>query len=319
MGTRYLNEHEVAELLSMREAIELVEEAFRRWAAGEAHNVPRHRAHAPGFVLHTMSAAAEFLQMAACKVYTTTHHGARFHVALYDQQTGTLLALMAANKLGQMRTGAVSAVATRCLAPPQIKTMGIFGTGWQAEAQVEALACVLPLHKVFCYSRREENRVRFAAEMSRRLELEVLPVDRPLEAAEDLPVVVTATNSREPVFHGDWLADGAHVCAVGVNWLDRAEIDVTTIRRADHIVCDQVEACRHEAGDFLPAIEAGVFDWSQAVNLADVLTGRAVGRGKADNLTLFKSVGLALEDLALAAEVYRRAIRQHVGRELALH
>src|SRR3569623_660833 len=154
--------------------------------------------------------------------------------------------------------------------------------------------------------------------MSAQLSIEGTPVDRPQEAAEDLPIVVTATTSAEPVFYGSWLAEGAFVAAVGSNWLKRAEIDSKVVRRADNIVCDSIEACRHEAGDFTDALEKGVFDWSRAVELADVVAGRAVGRSKPESITLFKSVGLAIEDVALGAKLLELARAQGVGIELPI-
>ena len=151
---------------------------------------------------------------------------------------------------------------------------------------------VRPIKRAFVYGRNEQRRESFASQMSEQLHLEVVPVDRPQEAVEDLPIVVTATGSREPVFDGAWLAEGALVCAVGSNWLYKAEIDATVVRRADNIVCDSVEACRNEAGDFVASLEKGIFDWSRAVNLCDVVSGR--GRmHRRDRITLFKSVGMA--------------------------
>jgi len=152
--------------------------------------------------------------------------------------------------------------------------------------------------------------------MSAQLGIEVRPVDRPQDAAEELPIVVTATTSREPVFDGNCLAEGALVCAVGSNWLNRAEIDTTVVRRADNIVCDSIKACQQEAGDFVDALEKGVFDWARSVELADVLAGRATGRNNRDSIVLFKSVGIALEDLALGAQLLERARQQGVGTEL---
>lgn len=318
MGVLHITEEEVARLLDMRQSIELVEEAFRRLADGEAHNVPRQRAKAPGIVLHSMTAASAYLGLVGWKCYTTTREGARFHVGLYGQSSGELVALIEANKLGQLRTGATSGVAAEWMAPPEAGELGLFGSGWQAESQLEAHVAVRPIKQAFVYSRDADRRANFAEEMSQRLGIDVVPVDRPQRAAEELPIVVTATSSREPVFDGSWLAEGAHVCAMGSNWMDKAEIDPTVIRRADHIVCDSVEACQHEAGDFAPALEGGSFSWSEAVDLADVVAGKAVGRSRDDSVTLFKSVGMAIEDLALGAKVLELARAQGMGTELAI-
>ena len=317
MPALYLTEAEVAELIDMKTSIEVCEEAFRRLASNEADNVPRARCSAPGIMLHSMSAAAAYLGMVGWKVYATTRQGAKFHVGLYDQR-GELVALIEADKLGQLRTGATTGVAVQAMADPQATEMGLFGAGWQAQSQLEAVAAVRPIKIAYVYSRDEKSRTRFADQMSEQLAIDVRAVDRPQDAAEDLPIVVTATTSREPVFDGHWLAEGSLVCAMGSNWLTKAEIDTTVVRRADNIVCDSVKACQIEAGDFVAAIENGIFDWSRAVELANVVTGRATGRNTRDSLCLFKSVGLAIEDVAMATRLLTLARQRHVGRELPL-
>ena len=316
MNALYLTEADVTALLDMRMAIDVVEEAFRRLAAGEASNVPRQRAKAPGVVLHSMIAVAPYLGLVGWKCYPTTKQGARFLLGLYDQ-AGELTALVEADRLGQLRTGATTAVAAEWMAAPQAGEAGMFGAGHQAETQLAALAAVRPLKRAFVYSRSEEKRLAFAQRMSRQLAIEVVPVDRPQEAAQDLPIVITATTSAVPVFDGHDLAEGALVAAVGSNWLTRAEIDAVVVRRADHIVCDSVEACRHEAGDFVDALQKGIFDWSRAVDLADVVAGRAMARSRPEKITLFKSVGLAIEDVALGGKLIELARRAGVGRELS--
>ena len=318
MPTLYLSEADVTQLLDIHLAIDAVEDAFRNLAAGEAANVPRQRAQAPGIVLHSMSAAAPYLGLVGWKCYTTTKQGARFLVGLYDSESGALVALVEADRMGQLRTGAATAVAAEWMAPLEATEAGLFGTGHQAETQLAAIAAARPIKEAFVYGRKEEKRLAFAEKMSAQLSIEVTPVDRPQEAAEDLPIVVTATTSAEPVFDGSWLAEGAFVAAVGSNWLKRAEIDSKVVRRADNIVCDSIEACRHEAGDFTDALEKGVFDWSRAVELADVVAGRAVGRSKPESITLFKSVGLAIEDVALGAKLLELARAQGVGIELPI-
>lgn len=318
MSVLYLTEADVERLIDVRAAIDCVEEAFRRLAAGEAVNVPRARAQTPGTVLHTMSAAAAYLGLVGWKCYTTTRHGARFHLGLYDMDSGDPVALVEADRLGRLRTGATTGVATEWMASPEAHEVGLFGTGRQAQTQLAAVAVARPLKRAFVYSRHGGRRRVFADRMSGELGIEIVPVDRPQEAAEELPIVVTATTSSEPVFDGAWLAEGSLVSAIGSNWLNRAEIDSTVIRRADNIVCDSIEACRGEAGDFADALEKGIFDWSRAVDLADVVAGRAVGRSSQESIALFKSVGLALEDVALGGKVLELAREQGVGIELPL-
>jgi alanine dehydrogenase len=315
MAALYLTEAEVDRLLSIKLAIEVCEEAFRRLAAGEADNIPRARAQSAGVILHSMSAAAGYLGLVGWKCYTTTRKGAKFHVGLYDL-SGSLVALIEGDRLGQLRTGATTGVAVEAMADPEATEMGLFGSGWQAQSQLAAVATVRPIKVAYVYSRNEKKRNDFAESMSSQLGIEVRPVDRPQEAAEDLPIVVTATTSREPLFDGSRLAEGALVCAVGSNWLTKAEIDSNVIRRADNIVCDSIRACQIEAGDFVEALEKGIFDWSRVVELADVVTGKATGRNTRESIALFKSVGMALEDVALGGKVLELARQQQIGCEL---
>jgi ornithine cyclodeaminase/alanine dehydrogenase-like protein (mu-crystallin family) len=318
MAAIFLSEKDVAQLAGPRMAIDAVEEAFRRLAAREAENIPRRRVQAPGIILHSMSAAAGYLGYVGWKNYTTTKTGARFHVALYEQTYGELVALLEANQLGRLRTAAATAVAVSWMARHDAVELGLFGTGFQAEGQVEALVLARPIKKVFVYGRNAERRRQFADRVSSRLSIEVVPVDRPGEAAEELPMVVTASSARAPVFDGNLLDEGTFVAAVGSNWLNKAEIDSTVIRRADNIVCDSIEACKLEAGDFVEARDRGIFDWSRAVELSDVVAGRATARNRAESITLFKSVGLAIEDVALAVKILERARAEGVGQFLPI-
>ena len=313
----YLTESDVRELIDMPAAIAVVEDAFRRLADGRAVNVPRQRAVGAGIVVHTMSAAADYLGFAGWKCYATTKRGARFLVGLYDVATSEPAALIEADLLGQLRTGATTGVAARRLAADDADRLGLFGSGLQARTQLAAVAAVRPIRSVAIFSRDPERRRRFASAASAELGIDCFAVDRPDEAVRNLPLVITATTSRTPVFDGRDVAPGALVCAVGSNWLNKAEIDATTVGRAARVVCDDVAACRHEAGDLAAAADVGAFDWSQAVALADVVAGKTPGRRAADDLLVFKSVGLAVEDVALGVEVLRRAQTRGLGREIA--
>lgn len=313
MAVLHLREADVEQLLDMQTVVKTVEESFRQLAAGNAHNVPRSRTHAPGIILHSMSAAADYLGLVGWKQYTTTKSNARFHVGLYDQTTGKLVALIEADRLGQMRTGAVTGIAARLLAKSGVNQVGVFGSGWQAESQLEAIALTCPISQAFVYSRKAEGRNDFAAKMSARLGIDVIAVDDPKQAVQSLPIVVTATTSREPVFDGQWLNPGTLVCAIGSNWLSKAEIDTTTIRRSHLVVCDSIECCQVEAGDFRAAIESGDFVWDTACDLGDVLVGDSPNRASDDDIVLFKSVGMALEDIAVGSVLVALAKQQGLG------
>jgi alanine dehydrogenase len=316
MPAIFLTEADVLELMDIETSIEVVEEAFGRISEEQAMNVPRQRAVAPGVVLHTMSAAAEYLGLVGFKSYTTTKQGARFHVAVYDSTSGEMLAMIEANYLGQLRTGAASGVATQYMARPDAKIVGLFGTGLQARTQLKAVCAVRRIERVEVYGRDADRRREFADEMTEYCATKVVPAHAPDAAAAEKDIVITATTAKSPVFDGRVLDEGTHLNVVGSNWLGKAEIDVVTIRRADHIVCDSIEACRIEAGDFTRALDDGVTDWRLMHDLGDVVTGRQTGRATPENITLFKSVGLGIEDVAMAGKIIERAREAGLGSPL---
>jgi alanine dehydrogenase len=314
MSATYLNEDDVRELLDVESAIPLVEAAFRNLADGKAQNVPRARSFAKGIALHAMSAAAEYLGYVGWKNYTSTRRGARFHVGLSEIASGELVALIEADYMGQVRTGAASGVATEYMAKGDARTVGLFGTGKQARTQLKAVCSVRRIERAEVYSRNAERREKFAAEMSELCGTRVVAVHSPQDAIREKDIVICATTSDAPLFEGRELEPGTHLNVVGSNYLAKAEVDVETIRRSDIIVCDSVEACRREAGDFVAALEAGVTDWALMHDLGDVVVGRETGRANPEQITLFKSVGLAIEDLAVGVHVYEQARAENLGR-----
>ena len=316
MTARYLTESDVTSLLDLPTAITLVEEAFRQLALEKADNQPRVRASAPGIMLHTLSAAAEYLSTVGLMSYTTTKSGAKFHVLLYDGQTGALTAMIEANRLGQLRTGAASGVATQYMARRDAADVGLLGTGFQARTQLEAVCHVRRIRRVDVFSRDVGRREEFARAMSQRLDVEVTPVHSPDEAVDEKDIIITATTSRTPTFDGRSLAEGTHINAVGSNSLRRAELDSDAIRRSDIIVCDSIEQCQREAGDFNQALELGVTDWRLMHELSAVVAGHQSGRSSDEQVTLFKSVGLGIEDIAVGAHILERAIDEGIGQEL---
>ncbi len=316
MAILLLTEDEVRQLLTMEMALEAVEDVLRRHALEEAQNVPRMRCHADHAMLHVLSAAAKPLHVLGYKAYCTTRHGAQFHVGLYDARRGELIALIQADYLGQMRTGAASGVATHYMARPDAQHVGIYGSGKQARTQLLAVTRVRNIQRVSVFSRNEERRHRFSQEMSTLCQCEVVPVARPEQAAHDKDIVITATTSREPILYGDWLSEGTHLNIIGSNHIHKAEIDAIVLRRSQTIIVDSKDQARLEAGDFVQAIEEGSLRWQDVHELGQVIVGRYAGRLHAQDITLFKSLGIGLEDLAVAAKVYDRAITSGVGRML---
>ena len=316
MPTLFLSEDDVRELMDMEKSIKVVEETFHHLADETAANVPRVRVVAQGIVLHNMSASAEYLGLVGWKAYTTTKSNARFHVAVYDSSTGEMRALIEADYLGQLRTGAASGVATEYMARPDSKVVGIFGSGKQARTQLKAVCTVRRIEHVAVYSPNAKRREKFAEEMSEYCATKVVPVHHPEEAAAEKDIVITASSSKTPVFDGRVLDEGTHLNVVGSNWMQKAEIDSVTVQRADHIVCDSIAACQNEAGDFRGPIHDGITDWRLMRELSDVVTGRQTGRAVPQDITLFKSVGLAIEDVAMAAKILDLARENGFGKDL---
>lgn len=311
MAPLFLTESEVDRLLDMPAVIQVVENAFRALALGEAENVPRRRCKTSGAILHTMSAAAHYLGLVGWKQYTTTRQAATFHVGVSDQKTGLLIALMEADRLGQLRTGATTGVAVKHLAAPAAEEVGILGSGWQAQSQLEAVSVVRPIKTAKVFSPNRSHRDKFADSMSQKLGIMVTPVSNSKDAVADMPIVITATNSVTPVLAGEDVAPGSLVCAMGSNWLHKTEIDEATVRRAGRIVCDSIDACKLEAGDFIQALGRGNFDWSRATELSTIVQANTGHADSANQITLFKSVGMAIEDVATAALLVDRSHQDH--------
>jgi len=316
MPCLFLTEQDVADLIDMPRSIEVVEEAFRQLAGGQVHNVPRARAKAPGVLLHSMSASATYLGLIGWKNYTTTSNGMLFHVAGYDIETGEMQILIEANLLGQLRTGAATGVATKYMSRESSSTVGLLGTGLQARTQLMAVCAVREIDRVDVYGRDEDRRRAFAKEMMAECHTEVVPVTSPVEAVSEKDIVVTATTSKTPVFNGVDLAEGTHVNAIGGNFLQKTEVDAVTLRRSETIVCDSLEQCRIEAGEFAAPLKEGIVTWDSMLELANVVAGTTPGRISDDEITFFKSVGLAMEDIAMAAELLTKAREKGRGQAL---
>jgi alanine dehydrogenase len=313
MSVLMLTENDVRRLLTIDMALEAVEQVLRKQALDEAQNIPRARCQTDHAMLHVMSGAAKTLGILGYKAYTTTRKGAHFHVALYDGKSGALLALIQADYLGQMRTGAASGVATQYMARHDAQEVGLFGTGKQARTQLLAVCKVRNIRHVHVYSPNDEHRRQFAHEMRALCQCDIDPVPRPELAAQDKDIVITATSSREPVLSGNWIAEGTHLNVIGSNFLGKAEVDAVAVRRCESIIVDSKDQARLEAGDFAQALEEGSIHWADVHELGQVIVGRFTGRAHPQDVTLFKSLGIALEDIAVAAKVYARANETGAG------
>jgi len=316
MKVLFLNEADVERLLTMEVALKAVEDAFRQQGPGRATNNSRSRVRVPKGALNLMGGALLDLGLMGFKAYTAFKDAARFIFLLYNAGTGELLAMIEADKLGQMRTGAASGVATKYMARADARTVGIFGTGWQARSQLMAVCAVRPIERIVAYSRNRESRVAFCQDVSKQLRVEVMPTERPEEVIAGADIIITATTAREPLFNGQQLGGGVHINAIGGNSLIRREVDEETLSRAGVIVVDSKEQARVECGEFLTAIERGRLRWESVHELAEVVVGPLPGRNDPEEITLFKSLGIAIEDVAVAARVYDRANNEKVGKWL---
>ena len=293
----------------MPEAMDLVEQMLLRLAAGRAVNHPRRRvAMDSRTLLHYMAGGDNENGLVGIKVYASNPAvGAPdFRVLLFDSNTAQLLAEIEANILGQIRTGAASGVATRHLARQDASRVAIFGSGFQAETQLEAVSHARKLERVRVFSRKAERRQAFAERMSERLGLSVGATESPEEALDGADIVITVTNSRSPVFPGRLLRPGTHINAAGSNHVLRREIDGDAVQMASLIAVDSMEQAQMEAGDLTQAEQDGVFDWADACELQDLVAGKRPGRSSAEQITLFESQGLAVEDIAMADFLYRK-------------
>jgi len=299
-------------------AMESVEQAFLRYANGRAILHPRIRLLMPSrSYMHYMAAADLDAGYCGMKIYTSIRGGAlRFVVALFKAETGKLVALLEADYLGQMRTGAASGVATRLMAREDAKRCGILGSGTQARTQLEAMAAARKLEEIRVYSRNPERCDAFCREMSLRLGLPVAPAPTSESAVREMDIVVTATSSSTPVVFGEWLTHEAHINAIGANFPQKRELDEEAVKRCGIIVVDSREQSRLEAGDLIEVLGEDSNAWAAVRELSDVVSGKLAGRTHDRQVTLFKSNGVAIEDITVAARVYEEAVKQAIGQHL---
>ena len=306
----YLTEDDVEALLDPAAAHDAVEGSLVRQAEGSVDNRPRFRLPLERGQLAVMAAADHGLGVAGVKTYVAGERGTGFVVALFDSLEHELIALIEADRLGRLRTGAATGVAAKHLAREGARTLGVIGCGRQAEAQIAALRTALPgLESVVAYCRTPERLEEFCRRVG------ATPADYNRGAAEQ-DVVVTVTTSRDPVLRGEWLRSGALVCAVGANRIEARELDNATLERAAFVCCDWKEQARIEAGDLAEPVARGVLDWLEVHELAEVVSGEVRGRAADSDVVVFKSVGIAAEDLAVAHLAVGRARERGLGTEL---
>ena len=317
--TLHINEAEVKSVLTMPLAMEAVETVSKRQAAGEVLVHPRRRFESPGRAFFNYMAAADVADnFVATKQYTHVGGKLKFVVSLFSTESGDLLALIEADALGQMRTGAASGVATKYLARTDAKTAAIIGTGWQAQTQLEAIAAARKLERVRVYGREAERREKFAREMTASLGIAVEPAASSAEATAGAAIVCTATTASQAVVHAASIAPGTHINAIGANHMKKRELDAETVAKCDRIFVDSIEQSRQEAGDLVLGFAGHEKRWDTVRELSSLVAGICQGRTSPGQITLFKSNGIAAWDLAAAICVYRLAKDRGLGRALPL-
>jgi alanine dehydrogenase len=299
-----IREAQVREVLTMPRAIEALEAAFRDWAHGRATNQPRQRIQTPQGTLHLMGAAWHSRGYIGYKAYFSFPTGTRFHVALASAHTGEVLALIEADWLGRIRTGAASGLATKYLAREEATTVALLGAGAQAETQLQAICAVRPIQRAFVFSRTPDTRVAFAERMTAQLGIPVHPVESVEQAVAEADVICTITSAREPILQGALLKPGMHINAAGANSLARRELDTFAVGRCERIFVDDPAQARIEAAELVVPIELRKLSWERVYPLAHLVGGLLPPRQSPEEITLFKSLGIALEDVAAAAVVY---------------
>lgn len=322
----YLSSAAVRQALPMAAAIETMKAAFRELSGGGVTMPPRAKMTVPGgmgivLLMPAHSAEENRLSLKFLTLFDANRDLGlpliQALVILADAGTGAPLAILDGAAVTALRTAAAAGAATDVLARPDARSFALFGAGIQARAQLEAVASVRPIHQVRVYDLNSGAAAALAGEMSERLGLAVQAVPDPAAALRGADIVGTATTSRVPVFDDRDLAEGTHINAVGVYQSERAEIPPQTVLRA-RIVVDQRQAAFEEAGDLLQPLAAGMIGPDRFdTELGDVLLGRAAGRRTAAEITLFKSVGLAVQDLYAASRAYENALRAGIGLELS--
>lgn len=328
--TLFITDSDCKQLVSIDSLIPVAEEAFRHAGEGLAENPPRTRMpiafKEPRYegYLQLGGAAIAPTKVAGFKLFSNFGkpvHGRQYGRTwnfLFSLETGELLAIIQAHAIGIMRTSAVSGAAVKHLSPPDASVAALYGAGTYAEGQLAAVCAVRPIKKAYVYSRTPEKREAFCKAVSARLGIEMIPATRPEQPAREAQIVVTMTNSFEPVLHGEWLERPGLVVAAGANHWYRREIDSKLIEMARLVAVDGLDVARVESGALLRAVAEGRRSWGQVEEFGRVVAGRVPVPDFNAGTLLFLSHGLSLMDVAASAKVYELARARGLGREIDL-
>jgi alanine dehydrogenase len=312
-----LTEQDVRALLDMPAAIRVVEESLQRQAAGDGWIHPRRRLALPERVfLNYMFAADQKAGWMGAKLYSVAHGAARFIVLLYRADSGELAALIEADYLGQVRTGAASAVATKYMARPDARVLGIIGTGTQARTQLAAVSEGREFATIRAFGRDRNRLENYCREMTERLRRPVTPAASAEETVRGADILITATTAMNPVVSGDWLAPGTHINAIGANFAQKRELETDAVDRAAIIAVDSIQQANIESGDLIQAFGDDNSRWQQVRELCEIVAGKRPGRKSPEQITLFKSNGIASWDLAVASYIFECAEKKGLGSKI---
>ena len=317
MGAIYIDEATASKILNMDNALNLVEESFTTYAQGKSFNMTRQRMRIRKGALHMLPGAVPYKNVIGFKAYTSFRAGLIFKVHLYDAENGNPLAIVDANEIGRLRTGAATGIATKYMAKKESNTAFIFGGGFQAEAQLEAVYKTSNIKKAFVTTRKIENAQAFADKMSKSLGIEIIPTQN---IENDLPqadIIITITTAVKPLFEHTMLnPNGVHINGAGSNALIRAEVPEKTIEAAEVLAVDSKDVAAIECGDILPSLEKGRLHWNEIVELSEITAGFRPGRVTENGITIFQSQGMGLQDIMCAEYIYRKAVAENLGKEL---
>ena len=314
--TLFLKDEDVHQCVSMDDMLEAIESMQRHYGRGEAYNLTRRKIIGSGGMLGVMGGGMFHQGLLGVKTFTVAKESYSFQVSLYEADTGKLLSYIQANRLGQLRTGATTGVAVKYLANQKPATVGIIGTGGQAPTQLEAVCKVRDVEKVKVYSRNPDRREAFARSAAESLRIEVKPTATSQEAVQDSDIVICIAANTSPVVEGVWLGPGTTVIGAGPTSWREQEVDDVTFQRAGKIFVDSTEQATLEAGDMASAVDRGLLQWSQILELRYAVAGMVQGRDDEDQIVYAKLMGTGVADVAAAKLAYDRARAMGLGLEM---
>ena len=314
--TLFLKDEDIRQCVSMDDMLKAIESMLQHYGRGEAYNLTRRKIIGSGGMLGVMGGGLFHQGLLGVKTFTVAKESYSFQVSLYEADTGKLLCYTQANRLGQLRTGATTGIAVKYLANQDPATVGIIGTGGQAPTQLEAVCKVREVKKVKVYSRDADRREAFARSSTGALGIEVEAVTTNQEAVQDSDIVICIAANTSPVVKGEWLKPGATVIGAGpTSWRDQ-EVDDVTFQRAGKIFADSTEQAPLEAGDMASAVDRGLLQWSQVLELRHAVAGVVQGRDDKEQIVYAKLMGTGVTDVAAAKLAYDRAKAMGLGLEM---